>query len=102
MAIMLLGMTLWSPLVGIAVDRAPARAVMIAANGRGAVLEGADGALALLLPLADGWVARRVPDGAPVALDGGRIVVTLGEPMLARAELMLSAPVAGWLEARAR
>jgi len=79
-----------------------ASVVALARDGRGAVLRDHDGGLAIVLPLGDGWVARRVPVNAPVSLLGTQMVVKLGEPMLARAELSFAAPLPGWVLARAR
>ena len=64
--------------------------VVLATGGDGAVLRGMDGSVGLLLPLADGWIARRLP---PSALDwtGGGLVARLDEPMMRRATLDLPA-----------
>ena len=64
--------------------------VVLATGGDGAVLRGMDGSVGLLLPLADGWIARRLP---PSALDwtGGGLVARLDEPMMRRVTLNLPA-----------
>ena len=64
--------------------------VVLATGGDGAILRGMDGSVGLLLPLADGWIARRLP---PSALDwtGGGLVARLDEPMMRRATLNLPA-----------
>ncbi len=65
--------------------------VALARDGRGAVLRGLDGSLALLLPLADGWVARRLrPDASP-RLAGCDLELSLAEPGLRRVRLPLVA-----------
>jgi hypothetical protein len=73
--------------------------VVLAEGGRGALLRGVDGTLALLLPLGDGWLPRLVPPGA-LRLDGRHVRVRLGEPMLSEAELLLAERPA-WLEGAA-
>lgn len=70
--------------------------VALARGGRGAVLRGLDGSIALLLPLADGWVARRLKPGATASLEGTAIEVALDEPRLRRVRLELEA-VPDWL-----
>lgn len=72
--------------------------VALAADGRGALVRGADGSLALLLPLGDGWITRRVPAGRAIEFDGEVATVRLGEPLLKAARLRM-APVPDWLEA---
>jgi hypothetical protein len=73
-----------------------AAAVALAEGGRGALLRGIDGSFALLLPLGDGWLPRRVAAEA-LNLDGRSLRVTLREPMLAEAQLTL-AEAPDWLE----
>jgi hypothetical protein len=70
--------------------------VLLASGGRGAVLRGLDGSIALLLPLGDGWVARRLVPKAIRCIDG-RLTARLGEPMLRDAQLVVPACPA-WLE----
>jgi hypothetical protein len=70
--------------------------VALAQGGRGAIVRGLDGSLALLLPLADGWIARRLPRNL-VHCHAGQLIARLGEPMLAEARLSLPACPA-WLE----
>lgn len=62
----------------------------LAEEGRGAVLRGRDGSIALLLPLADGWVARRVLPSS-LSCQEGRLSARLREPMLPEARLRLPA-----------
>jgi hypothetical protein len=62
--------------------------VALAEQGRGALIRGLDGGFALLLPLGDGWVARRLPAGA-MQFANGRLTARLDEPMLRQAELAL-------------
>lgn len=66
--------------------------VALADCGRGAVLQGADGRLAVLIPFGDGWLARLLPPGARLAHNEGRIVAGLAEPMLRAPSLALAAP----------
>jgi hypothetical protein len=62
----------------------------LAEEGRGAVLRGRDGSVALLLPLADGWIARRVLPSS-LSCREGRLSARLREPMLPEARLQLPA-----------
>jgi hypothetical protein len=62
--------------------------VALAADGHGAVLKGRDGSVALLLPLGDGWIARRVLPSS-LSCVGGRLTARLREPMLPEARLLL-------------
>lgn len=71
--------------------------VALATDGHGAVLKGQDGSVALLLPLADGWVARRVLPSS-LSCVGGRLTALLREPMLPEARLIL-AQCPDWLPA---
>jgi hypothetical protein len=68
----------------------------LAEEGRGAVLRGRDGSIALLLPLADGWIARRVLPST-LSCREGRVCARLREPMLPEARLRLPA-CPSWLE----
>jgi hypothetical protein len=70
--------------------------VALAEAGRGAVLRGRDGSIALLLPLADGWIARRVLPSS-IRCRGGRLSARLKEPMLPEARLRLGR-CPGWLD----
>jgi hypothetical protein len=74
--------------------------VVLADGGRGAVLRGADGSLALLLPFGDGWLSRRLSHGTPLVHRGGQLLVPLGEPMLAEARLPLER-LPRWLQEQA-
>jgi hypothetical protein len=73
--------------------------VMLATDGHGAVLKGEDGSVALLLPLADGWIARRALPSSVRCADG-RLTARLKEPMLPEARLLL-ARCPDWLGLRA-
>lgn len=74
--------------------------IALAADGHGAVLKGRDGSVALLLPLGDGWFARRVlPSSLRCA--GGLLIAQLREPMLPEARLVLTR-CPDWLPAGAR
>lgn len=73
--------------------------IALAKDGRGAVLQGIDGSVALLLPLGDGWIARRVLPSS-LSCANGRLRALLREPMLPEARLSLgSCP--GWIGLRA-
>jgi hypothetical protein len=63
--------------------------VILATDGHGAVLKGQDGSIALLLPLADGWIARRALPSSLTCADG-RLTARLKEPMLPEARLLLA------------
>ena len=78
---------------------APFRAadVALADGGRGAVLRGADGSFALLLPFGDSWLSRRLPPGTVFDHRGGHLRVRIAEPMLAEAMLPLE-PLPRWLQ----
>lgn len=77
-----------------------ARDVALARGGRGALVRGADGSFALLLPLGDGWVARRLPASALALAPGPRLRARVGEPLLGEAQLPL-AVAPDWLQAHA-
>ncbi|MFN3370473.1 MAG: hypothetical protein ACK4Z0_02980 [Sphingomonadaceae bacterium] len=70
--------------------------VALAKGGRGALVRGLDGSMALLLPLADGWVARRLEPGFVADVRDAAVEVALGEPGLRRARLALEA-VPDWI-----
>lgn len=72
-----------------------ARRVALAEDGRSALVEGDGGALALVLPLGDRFIARRVARDALVPAAGG-LEARLDEPMLRTARLALAQPE--WLE----
>ena len=74
--------------------------VQLADGDRGAVLRGRDGSLALLLPLGDSWISRRLPPGTRVSHIDGHIAVKLGEPMLAEGRLPLER-LPAWLQEEA-
>jgi hypothetical protein len=63
--------------------------VVLAADGHGAVLKGRDGSVALLLPLGDGWIARRALPSS-LSCSDGRVTARLKEPMLPEARLLLA------------
>jgi hypothetical protein len=62
--------------------------IVLATDGHGAVLKGRDGSVALLLPLGDGWIARRTLPSS-LSCVGGRLTARLQEPMLPEARLIL-------------
>ncbi|MGQ5700603.1 hypothetical protein ACUJ46_00930 [Sandaracinobacteroides sp. A072] len=76
-----------------------ASAVALAADGRGAILRGRDGSFGLLLPLGDGWIARRLPPGTRLVMEGPVLRLRLDEPVLREARLRLAASP-GWPELR--
>lgn len=63
--------------------------VELARDGRGAVLRGHDGSLAMLLPFGDGWLSRKLPPGTRLVHAHGVVTAQLGEPMLGQARLPL-------------
>lgn len=69
--------------------------VALADGGRGALLLGHDGRLALLLPFGDGWLARLLPAGRPLSRHDGQVIARLDEPML-RAPALAMAQLPGW------
>jgi len=71
--------------------------VQLATDGRGALLRDAAGRLALILPLGDGWLVRRIPPDARVRYKGGVLHVAFGEPMLRDARLAVPR-LPAWLE----
>lgn len=77
-----------------------AASVELATDGRGALLQDAAGRLAMILPLGDGWLVRRVPPDAQLRYTGGVLHVALAEPMLRDARLAM-AQLPGWLEGQA-
>lgn len=96
------------PALGVAEAQAEAEArlagfrtadIALAEGGRGAVLQGADGSVALLLPLGDGWIARRVLPSS-LSCANGRLRAQLREPMLPEARLSLGR-CPDWLGVRA-
>jgi hypothetical protein len=62
--------------------------VTLATDGHGALLRGRDGSVALLLPLGDGWIARRALPSS-LSCSDGRLTARLKEPMLPEARLIL-------------
>lgn len=67
----------------------------LAAGGRGALVRGADGAIAALLPKGDGWLVRRLP-GAPRPYGAG-VRLPLDEPGLRRPHLPAAGPLPAWV-----
>jgi len=74
-----------------------AASVQLAADGRGALLRDAAGRLALILPLGDGWLVRRVPPEVVLRHSGGMLLIAMDEPLLRDARLALPR-IPGWLE----
>ena len=77
-----------------------ATGVALADNGRGALVCGADGTLAVVWPLADGWIARRLDADKRLVADQKHIRILLGEPMRKSIELELAGPLPAWLAGR--
>ncbi|MFZ4690280.1 MAG: hypothetical protein ACOYLS_13655 [Polymorphobacter sp.] len=67
----------------------------IARDGRGALVAGRDGRVALVRPFGDRWVVRIV-NGAAAMVSGDRLRVTPAEAMFPPAELELGAAAAVW------
>ncbi len=75
-----------------------AQSAVLAENGRGALVQAEDGSLAAVLPLADGWVVRRLPArGAVQPVEAG-LRLRLDEPMLRSTILRIPSPHPDWLE----
>jgi len=72
------------------------REALVASDGRGALVRGADGGLAVVWPLADGWVVRLVPPGAVEMLDG-KVRVAVNEPMRRHVEFHRGGAVPLWM-----
>ncbi len=62
----------------------------LAADGRSALVAGAGGEAAIVLPLGDRFIARRLPEGAAAGS-----TVDLGEPFLRRVPLPGASPEPG-------
>lgn len=74
-----------------------AAGVALAAGGRGALLRDAAGQVAVVLPLGDGWVVRRVPADSRLRHEQAVLHIAFAEPLLRDARLPL-ATMPGWLE----
>ncbi len=69
--------------------------VVIAADGRGALVAGRDGGIALVAPMGNRWLVRRA-DAARVRRDGDTIVLDLREWLFPVVRLDLGNAAAGW------
>jgi hypothetical protein len=69
--------------------------VAVARDGRGALVAGADGTVALVRGFGDRWVVR-VVTGAVTEVAAGTLRLTLPEPMFPPAALDLGAAAAAW------
>lgn len=67
----------------------------VAEDGRGALVAGRDGRVALVRPFGDRWVVRIV-NGARASVEGGRLKLASGEAMVPAAELALGPAAADW------
>ena len=72
----------------------------LAEQGRGALVRSAEGGFAVVWPLADGWVARRVASNNLRFSNGNRLHITLNEPMQKFVDLRLADPLPDWLQGR--
>jgi hypothetical protein len=70
-------------------------AVGLATDGRGALVAGQDGRVALVRPFGDRWVVR-VVNGARTAIVDQRLRLTSAEPMFPPVELALGPAAAQW------
>jgi hypothetical protein len=75
-------------------DFSPAEAV-VADDGKGALVAGRDGRVALVRSFGDRWVVR-IANGAQTRLEGGSLWLKLPETMFPPAELALGAAAAQW------
>ncbi len=66
--------------------------VALADDGRGALVRASDGGLAIILPMGDGWVVRRVAAGMAAPGPDGVLRYALNEPGLSEARLLLRLP----------
>jgi hypothetical protein len=71
------------------------QACALAGDGRAALVQGDDGAIALVRPLGDRWVVRRL-DGAAVSAGDGALLIRPAEPMFPPTRLALGAAAADW------
>ncbi len=69
----------------------------VAEDGRGALVAGADGRVALVRPFGDRWVVR-IANGAATRVEGGRLRLTPAEAMFPPAELVLGAAAGPWAQ----
>lgn len=67
----------------------------LALDGRGALVAGRDGRIALVRPFGDRWVVRIV-NGAQARVEAGRLRVELPEWLFPPAELDLGAAATSW------
>ncbi|MEY2883945.1 MAG: hypothetical protein RL490_1669 [Pseudomonadota bacterium] len=67
----------------------------VATDGRGALVSGGDGRVALVKPFGDRWVVRIV-NGAEAEVAAGRLRLTLPELMFPTAEIDLGAAAPAW------
>lgn len=75
-------------------DFRPAEAAL-ASDGRGALVAGSDGRIALVRPFGDRWVVRIV-NGAAAAVSGDTLRVAPAEAMFPPANLRLGPAAATW------
>lgn len=68
---------------------------VLAEDGRGALVAGSDGRIALVRPFGDRWVVRIV-NGAEARVEGDKLRLNPRETMLPAAELQLGSAAASW------
>lgn len=71
--------------------------VALTTDRRAALVAGADGRVALVRPFGDRWVVR-VANGATAQVDGGRLRLTLPEPMFPASDLDLGSSAQIWAQ----
>lgn len=71
-------------------------AVALDRDGRAALAEGADGAIALVRGHGDKWVARLIAPPVPARTDGEALIVPPAEAMFGATTLMLGAEAVAW------
>lgn len=71
-------------------------AVALDRDGRGALVEGADGVIALVRAHGDKWVARLIAPPVAARADGETLIVPPSEAMFGATTLMLGAEAAAW------
>lgn len=72
-----------------------AHEAVLDADGRGALVAGSGGRVALIRPLGDRWLVRAA-NGAAAEAEDGRLTIRLPEPLAGRATLALGADAPAW------
>lgn len=76
-----------------------ARDCLLAADGRAALLRGADGACALVAAKGDRWVVRRLGEDATLAIGDGELRIDCGDTGLRAVRFPLDGLPPGWIGA---